>query len=238
VDLRSLSLGERIAAVCGVVLIVLTFVPWLQDSHAWTLFGIVDVLLTLLALTAVALPIARAFGAEPPVRPTNRTIILRAGIVALIISLAYLIEAVASAQVGLWLAPLAAAGIVYGAITMPEEEDRFARGRDRGRRPPAGEDYEEPPPGMGRWRETVGDLGEEEPRPGRAPAGRRERGSEPSDLDAEGPPRARRERPRATWDDEEPWAADEAPGEREPGRSGSAEGRRRRPPEVPRSEEP
>jgi hypothetical protein len=248
VDLRSLSLGERIAAVCGVVLFVLTFVPWLEQTDAsgastavsaWTLFAIVDVLLVLLALAAAALPLARAAGAELPIRPSNKTILTRIGLVTLAVTVAFFLEG--DKAWGIWLAVLASAGILYGAMTMPEEEGRSPRRRERARPPAAGEGYEEPPPGMERWRETVGDLGEEEPSSGRAPAGRRDRGSEPPDLDAEGPPRARRERARPTWDDDEPWGSDEPRREREPGETGSssAEGRgRRRPPEVPRSEEP
>lgn len=151
-DLRILSLGERIAAASGAVLFVLLFVSWIQDQSAWQLFDIVDVLLAILALSAVALPLVRAAGVEPRLQASNQTILIRVAAVALIVILAYFLEALGDAQVGLWLAVFAAAGMFYGAATMPGEKAPTRR-RDRTRRPLVEEDYEEPPPGMESWRE-------------------------------------------------------------------------------------
>jgi hypothetical protein len=241
VDLRLVSLGERIAAASGAVLFVLTFVPWLEETDAaggtravsaWSLFSIVDVLVALLALVVVALPIARAAGAELPIRPSNKEILTRIGLVVLVVTVAFFLEG--DKAWGIWLAVLASAGILYGAMTMPEEEERSVRRRERTRRPLAEENFEEPPPGMEHWRERAGHPGEEE-----EPASERKRG-----LAEEGPLGAPDRGSDLPWDEEEPrreQAADrpEPRRERDLGRSEpSTEVRgRRRPPEVPPSED-
>jgi hypothetical protein len=208
VDIRSLSLGERIAAASGAAFFVLTFAPWLEASDqaggdpqsAWELFSIVDVLLALLALAAVALPLAKAAGADVPIRPSNKAILTRIGIIILAVILAFLLEG--DKAWGIWLALLAAVALLYGATTMPDEETSSRR-RDRSRRPRAAEDFEEPPPGMRSWREGApygdegeGGAGEEESaappagRPGeRARDPRAGAGPPPRGAEQEEPPR-------------------------------------------------
>ena len=207
-DLKNLSLGEKIAGASGAALFLFLFVSWLEGLTAWELFDIVDVLLALLAIAAVALPLARAAGAELPIKPSNKSIMTRIGVVILTVTVAFLLEG-ADRGVGIFLSALAAVGILYGAITMPEEGAASPRRRrDRTRRPPD-EDFEQPPPGMESWREGA-HYGDEEP----PPATGRPGGPEvtPGGSGA----RPRRE-PRA------PEPAPERPGMREP----------RRPPEVP-----
>lgn len=234
-DIRSLSLGERIAAASGVALFLFLFVSWLEGDHAWQLFAIVDVLLAILALSAVAIPLAHATGSELPVRPSNRTILLRVGVVAITFVLAYFLEALGDAEVGLWLSLLAAAGILYGATTMPDEEAPSRR-RDRSRRPRAAEDFEQPPPGMQSWREGAryGDEGEGEAGEEEAGTPRSARGGErPRDPRAGAwapPPDAEQEQsPRR----EPSFGLDEPSEERDAG--GTEVRGPRRPPEVPPS---
>jgi type IV secretory pathway TrbD component len=159
VDLNSLSRGERIAAASGVALFLLLFPSWLQDQSAWELFKIIDVLLAILAVFAVAVPVAKAVGYQQQLRPSDRTILIRIGTVALVLVLAYFLEAFNNAQIGLWLSLLAAAGIFYGGMATPSEDTQRRR-RDRARRPRSESDFEEPPPGMENWRS--GALGDEE----------------------------------------------------------------------------
>ena len=91
-DLRTLSLGERIAAVSGVALFGLMFASWLENENAWQLFdNIVDVLLAVLALAAVALPLARALGRELGSRASMPAILTRIGIVTLTITAVFLL---------------------------------------------------------------------------------------------------------------------------------------------------
>jgi len=173
VDLRTLSLGERIAAVSGVALFGLLFASWLEGSSAWQLFGTLDYLLALLALAALALPLAKATGREPGSPASMPAILTRIGIVTLTITATFLIEG-EDREVAIFFAVLASTGILYGGITTPGveaprrgRERPRQRARERPRRPPATEEFEQPPPGMesrrGRESATGGD--EQEPAP-------------------------------------------------------------------------
>jgi len=228
VDLSSLSTGEKIAAVSGAALFLLLFPSWLADKSAWELFSVVSFLLAILAITAVAFPVAKAFGYPQQLRPSDRSILLRVGTVALVLILAYFLEALGNAQVGLWLSLFAAGGIFYAAVTMPTKDAPRRRGRDRPRRPLVEEDYEEPPPGMESWRE--GGRGEEESEADEAPAPASSRPADEHETDpgpgSAPPPRRAERRPArdSSFDDLE----FEEPARSEPRRS-------RRPPEVPPS---
>ena len=160
-DLKSMSLGERIAAGSGAVFFVALFLSWLEGLTAWQLFDIVDVLLALLALVAVALPLAKATGAELPIRPSNKAILTRIGVIVLTVTVAFFLEG-ADRGFGIFLAVLAAVGMLYGALTMPGDEAPRRR-RERARRPLVEEDFEEPPPGMESWRGGAGDAEERNP---------------------------------------------------------------------------
>ena len=160
-DLKSMSLGERIAAGSGAVFFVALFLSWLEALTAWQLFDIVDVLLALLALVAVVLPLAKATGAALPIRPSNKAILTRVGVIVLTVTVAFFLEG-ADRGFGIFLAVLAAAGMLYGALTMPGDEAPSRR-RERARRPLVEEDYEEPPPGMESWRATARDAEEPDP---------------------------------------------------------------------------
>lgn len=170
-DLRTLSLGERIAAVGGLALFGLLFASWLENQSAWELFDIVDVLLAVLALAAVALPLAKAMGREPGSRASMPAILTRIGIVTLTITATFLIEG-ENLEVGIFLAVLASAGILYGGVTTPGveaarrgRERPRQRARERPRRPLATEESEQPPPAMEsrRGAETAVGGAEQEP---------------------------------------------------------------------------
>jgi hypothetical protein len=126
VDLRRISLGERIAAGSGLVVFVSLFVDWFEERTAWELFAAVHVLLALLAFSAVTLPVARAAGARLPTRPSLRSLLAQVGIVALTITLAFLLEG-SEPGTGIWLCLLAALGILYGGLVTPRQETRPRR---------------------------------------------------------------------------------------------------------------
>jgi hypothetical protein len=175
VDLKSLSLGERIAAASGAALFVFMFVSWLEGRTAWELFSLLDVLLAIVALIAVALPLIKATAPDSPLRVSIGSVLSRAGLVALTITATFLIEG-ADRNVGIFLAVLASAGILYGGMTTPEDGAPRSGGRRRGersRRAYSSDDFEEPPPGMEEWRgggRSWADEGLEEGL-GRAPSG-------------------------------------------------------------------
>src|SRR3712207_5305069 len=103
----------------GAALFVFTFVAWLEGSNAWELFSLTDVLLSLVALIAVALPLVKAVGSEPPLRVPTGTVLARAGLVALTITAVFLIEA-RDRDPGIFLAVLASVGILYGGMSSSE----------------------------------------------------------------------------------------------------------------------
>ncbi len=221
-DLRTLSLGERIAAVSGVALFGLLFASWLEDASAWQLFDIVDVLLAVLALAALALPLARAAGSGPRSRASIPAILTRIGIVTLTITATFLIEG-ENLEVAIFLAVLASAGILYGGITTPGveaarrgSERPRQRARERPRRPLATEEFEQPPPGM------------ESRRSGERAIGESEQESAPTTRPTSESPSLPRERTLQT-DEDLSWSEPSSP----PGEGGSTEARRSR-----RSREP
>lgn len=229
-DLRSLSLGERIAAGSGAAFFLFLFLSWLESLSAWELFDIVDVLLALLALAALAIPLAKAAGTELPIRPTNKALLTRIAVVVLTVTVAFFLEG-ADRGLGIFLALLAAIGMLYGAITMPGE-DAPPRRRDRTRRPPADREFEQPPPGMESWRagQRYGDEPAEEQEAG-APRGTSAGAGTPETRAgaSEAPPRGEEGRPRRerSFDDPEPFA--------EPGSERTERRGPRRPPEAPPS---
>jgi hypothetical protein len=145
VDLRRISLGERIAAGSGLVVFVSLFVDWFEERTAWELFAAVHVLLALLAFSAVTLPVARAAGARLPTRPSLRSLLAQVGIVALTITLAFLLEG-SEPGTGIWLCLLAALGILYGGLVTPRQETRPRRRRQRPQTRVAGERVTPPRP--------------------------------------------------------------------------------------------
>ncbi len=116
-----MTVGDRIAAGSGVALFVSLFLDWLEELTAWELFAFVDVLLGLLAFTAVVLALARGAGAHPP-----RWALVQVGVVALTLTLAFLIEGAEQAT-GIWVCAVAAAGILYGGALVPRPEARPRR---------------------------------------------------------------------------------------------------------------
>lgn len=143
-DLRRVSLGERIAAGSAILLFVSLFVDWFEERSAWELFAVVDVLLALLAFSAVTLPLARAAGARLPTRPSPRSLLAQVGVVALTTTLAFLLEGSEPGS-GIWLCLLAALGILYGGLVTPSPEARPRR-RERPQTRVAEERWTPPPP--------------------------------------------------------------------------------------------
>lgn len=141
-DLRRVSLGERIAAGSGILVFVSLFLDWFEERSAWELFAVVHVLLALLAFSAVALPVARAAGTRLPAPSSPRSPLAQVGVVALTITLAFVLEG-SEPGAGIWLCILAALGILSGGLLTPRQEGRPRR-RER-RQTRAAEDRRPPP---------------------------------------------------------------------------------------------
>ena len=145
-DFSKLGVGDQIAAVSGLVLLVVMFLPWYgvdvnvagfsasTSVNAWEAMSFIDILLFLAALVAIGVPVARATGSLPDDVPGS-LLILAAGGIALLLALFRLIDIPApdvpaaaessvdfGRKIGLFLGVLAAAGITYGGWRANEEE--------------------------------------------------------------------------------------------------------------------
>ena len=146
VDTSKLSVGDQVAAVSGIVLLVVMFLPWYgvdvnvagfsasTSVTAWESMSFIDILLFLAALVAIGVPVARATGSLPDDMPGS-LLILAAGGIALLLALFRLIDIPApdvpaaaessvdfGRKIGLFLGVLATAGITYGGWRANEEE--------------------------------------------------------------------------------------------------------------------
>ena len=86
-DTSKLGAGEAIAAISGVALLVVMFLPWygvdievadvsLSDSaNAWETLSFIDILLFLVALVAIGIPVARATGSLPAEVPGSLVLV-------------------------------------------------------------------------------------------------------------------------------------------------------------------
>lgn len=137
-DMSRLSFGEMVAAASGVALFIIMFLPWYgvdigigTDSlSAWSAFDFIDLLLFLVAVAAVAIPLARAYRALPrnlPLPPAQ--IVAVAGAMATLLVLFRIVElpfgdeAVVeiSRKVGVFLGLIASLGIAFGGFTAMRE---------------------------------------------------------------------------------------------------------------------
>ena len=148
-DTSRISFGEKVAAASGVALLLFMFLPWYgfggtsievpgsgtistpgADLTAWQAFSLVDLVLFLAALLAIALAVARAADALPsglPAPPAE--IVLGAGALAVLLVL-YRILSVPGPEVegfengrkiGIFLALLASGGIAFGGYAAMNE---------------------------------------------------------------------------------------------------------------------
>jgi hypothetical protein len=147
VDTSKLSLGEQIAAVSGIVLLIVLFLPWYgvdvstgvanisasNSASAWEAFGFVDILLFLIALVAIAVPVARMTDSLPEDVP-GATLIVAAGGLGVLLVLWRIIDLPTpdissigpvkvdfSRKIGVFLGLIATAGVAYGGWRAMEE---------------------------------------------------------------------------------------------------------------------
>lgn len=112
--LRRTGAGVRVGAVSGVLLLVLMLFPWLGGASAWQL-RLVDLLLLVIALAAVALVAVPALGRgawDPDGTALALTVL---GAVAVGVMLTLVLESTGG-TVPLVLALFAAAGILGGGL--------------------------------------------------------------------------------------------------------------------------
>jgi hypothetical protein len=135
-DLRRLRAGEWVAAVSGAALFLSLFLPWYsaggEDATAWQSLAAIDVVLALVAAVAAALLPVTASQRVPAVPVALSAFVTIAGLIGLLlvlVRLASLPGAADGREPGLWLALLAAIGIVAGGAFAMRDERLSPAGR-------------------------------------------------------------------------------------------------------------
>src|SRR5215210_5298868 len=152
-DLRRLRAGEWIAAASGLVLWVSLFLPWYgtgASSHAggwtayaplakaggslsgWQSLGALDIVLALLALSALLVPVVTAFQRVPAVPLAYQSLVALVGVIVLLLVLIRVLNLpdwAAERDWGLWVALAATLGIVAGALLAMRDERLTSAGR-------------------------------------------------------------------------------------------------------------
>lgn len=177
-DLRRLRAGEILLAASGLLLLVSLFLPWYDTGapegaaatagwtayvpfataslSGWEALGVIDVLLALVALSAISVPVATAWmrvAAVPVALDALVTLFGLFGLVLMLFRVLSLPDGAAGRDAGLWLALAGALGIVVSAVISMRDERLSPSGHHTdatGRplaRPPEIELLPAPPPG-------------------------------------------------------------------------------------------
>ncbi len=142
VDTSKLSLGDQIAAVSGIALIIILFLPWYgvdvsvgpvsvsESASGWEALSFIDILLFLIGLVAIGVPVAKAMGSLPDDLP-GAMLVLAAGGLGVLLVLFRIIDLPTpdlsasgvdfSRKIGVFLGLIATAGIAYGGWRANEE---------------------------------------------------------------------------------------------------------------------
>jgi hypothetical protein len=148
-DRNRLNTGELIAGIAGVVLLVDLWFDWYGVSvsaaggllkgfsigvsaTAWEAFSVIDIILFLVALIAIAIAVLKATNRLPEIGVPASTILTIAGGLALLLILYRTIDTPVdthgvqgidvSRKLGLWLGLLSAAALTYGGWRAMQEE--------------------------------------------------------------------------------------------------------------------
>jgi hypothetical protein len=131
-DLRRLRAGEWAAALCGLALLVSLWLPWYSGASrptsslsGWESLAVLDVLLALMAATAVALLIVTAAQSVPAVPIAFSVLVTFAGMLAVVLVLFRVLSLPGTAEGrdwGLWLALASSLGIVASGLVAMRDE--------------------------------------------------------------------------------------------------------------------
>jgi heme A synthase len=133
-DLRRLRAGEWLAGVSGLVLLVALFLPWYGDDAGsrtgWESLGALDVVLAVVALSALAIPVVTALERVPAVPLAHQSLTTLVGLLAVVLVLIRVLNMpdwAAEREWGLWVALAATLGIASGGLVAMRDE-RLTRG--------------------------------------------------------------------------------------------------------------
>jgi hypothetical protein len=131
-DVRRLRAGEWIAGAAGLVLLVSLFLAWYDGQTGWESLGILDVILALVALDAIAIPIVTAAYRVPALPLAHQSLTTLIGSVAFLLVAGRVLNIPDWAdgrEGGLWIALLATLGVVAGSLIAMRDERRSEQGR-------------------------------------------------------------------------------------------------------------
>jgi hypothetical protein len=143
VDTSKLGVGDQIAAVSGIVLLISLFLPWYgvdvniagvasasASATAWEALSFIDILLFVVALVAIGVPVAKATGSLPDDVP-GPMIVMGVGALGVLLVLFRLIDLPTpdigggvdfGRKWGIFVGLLATIGIAYAGWRASEEE--------------------------------------------------------------------------------------------------------------------
>ena len=135
-DLRRLRAGEWLAGLSGLVLLVALFLPWYGDDAGsrtgWESLGALDVVLALVALSALAIPVVTAVQRVPAVPLAHESLTSLVGgfaVVLVLIRVLNMPDWAAGREWGLWVALAATLGVAGGALLAMRDERLTRAGR-------------------------------------------------------------------------------------------------------------
>jgi hypothetical protein len=133
-DLRRLRAGEWIAALAGLALLVSLFLPWYgaPSASGWEALTVNDLLLTAVALFAVALLFVTAMQPVPAVPIVLDALVVLAGTVAValvLVRVGALPDQASSREWGLWVGLAGAVGIAVGGLISMRDQRLSRPGR-------------------------------------------------------------------------------------------------------------
>ena len=136
-DLRRLRAGEWATAVGGGALVVALFLPWYAegavDPSGWEAFAVLDLILALVGLAALALLVVTAAQGAPAVPIAMDSLVTLAGLVAVVLVLfrtANLPGDADGREAGLWLALAGSLAVTVGGAFAMRDERLSAAGRN------------------------------------------------------------------------------------------------------------
>jgi len=136
--MRRVRTGEVVAGVAGVLLLVSTFLNWYTVSGrddgltAWAAFGVVDLLVALVALLGIALAVSQVVGRGPALPVALGVITTTLALAGTLLVLYRILnqpgpnEAI-GVSIGAWIGLVACAGVFFGAwLSLSDERPRPA----------------------------------------------------------------------------------------------------------------
>lgn len=128
-NLRRLRTGEWLVGIAGLVLLVALFLPWYTGDAAsrtgWQALGALDVVLAIVALSALAVPVVTAFQRVPAVPLAHEALTTLAGMVAVVLVLVRVLNMpdwAVERDWGLWVALAATLAVVAAGLTAMRDE--------------------------------------------------------------------------------------------------------------------